>query len=106
MSSQLAMRSPRVLPGGLCTDHAHYVKNHASTVCEFFFSLGGGGGVTFLGRANLHTPTGHFKTISYAKFGGQTECIMRNSKIVNEIFKYKVSVSSIFKEKKNLEGRE
>ena len=27
----------------------------------------------------------HFKTISYAKFGGQTECIMGNSKIVNDI---------------------
>ena len=26
----------------------------------------------------------HFKTISYAKFGGQTECIMGNLKIVNE----------------------
>ena len=26
----------------------------------------------------------HFKTISYAKFGGRTECIMGNSKIVNE----------------------
>ena len=26
----------------------------------------------------------HFKTISYAKFGGQTECIMGNSKIVND----------------------
>ena len=25
----------------------------------------------------------HFKTISYAKFGGQTECIMDNWKIVN-----------------------
>ena len=25
----------------------------------------------------------HFKTISYVKFGGQTECIMGNSKIVN-----------------------
>ena len=25
----------------------------------------------------------HFKAISYAKFGGQTECIMGNSKIVN-----------------------
>ena len=25
----------------------------------------------------------HFKTISYAKFGGQTECIMGNWKIVN-----------------------
>ena len=27
----------------------------------------------------------HFKIISYAKFGGQTECIMGNSKIVNEL---------------------
>ena len=26
----------------------------------------------------------HFKTISYAKFGGQTECIMGDSKIVNK----------------------
>ena len=26
----------------------------------------------------------HFKTISYAKFGGQTECIMGNWKIVND----------------------
>ena len=26
----------------------------------------------------------HFKTISYAKFGGQTECIMGNWKIVNK----------------------
>ena len=25
----------------------------------------------------------HFKTISYAKFGGQTECIMGNWKTVN-----------------------
>ena len=25
----------------------------------------------------------HFKTMVYAKFGGQTECIMRNSKIEN-----------------------
>ena len=25
----------------------------------------------------------HFKTISYAKFGGQTECIMGNWKIVH-----------------------
>ena len=25
----------------------------------------------------------HFKTIRYAKFGGQTECIMGNWKIVN-----------------------
>ena len=27
----------------------------------------------------------HFKTINYAKFGGQTECIMGDSKIVNGI---------------------
>ena len=27
----------------------------------------------------------HFKTISYAKFGGQTECIMGDSKIVNDL---------------------
>ena len=26
----------------------------------------------------------HFKTISYAKFGGQTECIVGNWKIVNK----------------------
>ena len=28
----------------------------------------------------------HLKTISYAKFGGQTECIMGNWKIVNNAF--------------------
>ena len=28
----------------------------------------------------------HFKTISYAKFGGQTECIMGNWKIVNVVY--------------------
>ena len=28
MFSQLARRSARVLPADLCTDHAHYVKNH------------------------------------------------------------------------------
>ena len=28
MFSQLAKRSARVLPADLCTDHAHYVKNH------------------------------------------------------------------------------
>ena len=32
MFSQLAKRSARVLPADLCTDHAHYVKNHKSTV--------------------------------------------------------------------------
>ena len=30
--SQLAKRTARVLPADLCTDHAHYVKNHRSTV--------------------------------------------------------------------------
>ena len=29
---QLAKLSGRVLPADLCTDHAHYVKNHRSTV--------------------------------------------------------------------------
>ena len=28
MFSQLAKRSARLLPADLCTDHAHYVKNH------------------------------------------------------------------------------
>ena len=32
MFSQLAKRSARVLPADLCTDHAHYVKIHKSTV--------------------------------------------------------------------------
>ena len=32
MFSQLAKRSARVLSADLCTDHAHYVKNHRSTV--------------------------------------------------------------------------
>ena len=32
MFSQLAKRSARVLPADLCTDHAHYVKIHTSTV--------------------------------------------------------------------------
>ena len=32
MFSQVAKRSARVLPPDLCTDHAHYVKNHRSTV--------------------------------------------------------------------------
>ena len=32
MFSQLAKRSARVLPADLSTDHAHYVKNHRSTV--------------------------------------------------------------------------
>ena len=32
MFSQLTKRSARVLPADLCTDPAHYVKKHASTV--------------------------------------------------------------------------
>ena len=32
MFSQLSKRSARVLPADLCTDLAHYVKNHRSTV--------------------------------------------------------------------------
>ena len=32
MFSELAKRSARVLPADLCTDHAHYVKIHRSTV--------------------------------------------------------------------------
>ena len=31
MFSQLARRSARVVPADLCTDHAHYVKNHRLT---------------------------------------------------------------------------
>ena len=34
MFSQLAKRSAKVLPADLCTDHAHYVKNHRSTVLK------------------------------------------------------------------------
>ena len=32
MFSDLAKQSARALPADLCTDHAHYVKNHKSTV--------------------------------------------------------------------------
>ena len=32
MFSQLAKQSATVLPAELCTDHAHYVKDHRSTV--------------------------------------------------------------------------
>ena len=35
----------------------------------------------------------HFKTISYAKFGGQTECIMGNWKIVNSTTKFTTTTS-------------
>ena len=34
MFSQLAKRSASVLPADLCTDHAHYVKIHRSTVLK------------------------------------------------------------------------
>ena len=34
MFSQLAKRSARLLPADLGTDHAHYVKNHRSTVLK------------------------------------------------------------------------
>ena len=34
MLSQLAKRSASVLPADLCTDHAHYVKIHRSTVLK------------------------------------------------------------------------
>ena len=34
MFSQLAKRSARFLPEDLCTDHAHYIKNHKSTVLK------------------------------------------------------------------------
>ena len=33
---------------------------------------------------NMQTSQEYFTTIVYAKFGGQTECIMDNWKIVNE----------------------
>ena len=36
----------------------------------------------------LHFSQEHFKTISYTKFGEQTECIMGNSKIVNAFKKF------------------
>ena len=39
---------------------------------------------------------GHFKTISYAKFGGQTECIMGNWKIVNTDSTFKPKLFSAF----------
>ena len=32
----------------------------------------------------MQCPQEHLKTIVYAKFGGQTKCIMRNSKIENK----------------------
>ena len=35
---------------------------------------------------NMQCPQEHLKTIVYAKFGGQTKCIMGNSKIENRPF--------------------
>ena len=38
---------------------------------------------------NMQCPQEHLKTIVYAKFGGQTNCIMGNSKIGNaKIYKF------------------
>ena len=37
----------------------------------------------------------HLKTMVYAKFGGQTECIMGNSKIENYIVLYCLVLSCI-----------
>ena len=34
MFSQLAKRPARIVPADLCTDHAHYVKNHTLTVFD------------------------------------------------------------------------
>ena len=42
MLSQLAKRSARVLPADLCTDHAHYVKTHRSTVLRKSMVVEGG----------------------------------------------------------------
>ena len=36
MASQLAKQSARVLPADLCTDNAHYVKNHISMVYYYY----------------------------------------------------------------------
>ena len=47
MSSQLAKRSARVLPADLCTDHAHYVKIHRSTVLRKNKSMAVEGGTVF-----------------------------------------------------------
>ena len=35
----------------------------------------------------------HLKTMVYAKFGGQTECIMGNWKIENSVAKYRPHLS-------------
>ena len=34
-------------------------------------------------QRNMQCPQEHLKTMVYAKFGGQTKCIMGNSKIKN-----------------------
>ena len=39
--------------------------------------------IAVVGHRSIAFSQEHFKTISYAKFGGQTECIMGDSKIVN-----------------------
>ena len=35
----------------------------------------------------------HLKTMVYAKFGGQTECIMGNWKIENSVFNFRITLS-------------
>ena len=52
----------------------------------------------------LHFPKSKFKTISYAKFGGQTECIMGNSKIVNKRVNRKLKEVSRFSRAKQRQG--
>ena len=48
MFLQLAKRSARVLPADLCTDHAHYVKIHKSTVLRRNKNMAVEGGTVFL----------------------------------------------------------
>ena len=42
---------------------------------------------------NMQTSQEYFTTIVYAKFGGQTECIMDNWKIVNKFYMYPVKIN-------------
>ena len=48
MFSQLAKRSARFLQADLCTDHAHYVKNHKSTVMRTNKSMAVEGTLTII----------------------------------------------------------
>ena len=45
--NQLAKRSARVLPADLCTDHAHYVKIHTSTILRRNKNVAVEGGTVF-----------------------------------------------------------